>query len=176
MLSSKRLLRRGLLTALLLVPGLVLAGCSGLTPVYGERGLIQQRLELAYSEPETRLDQIVIQDLALRLGKGGGPDAPLVTITTSTGGRDLTQTNVTKPRTEREVQVSVSYTLVADGAIVGSGTRRATAAYFTVGQVLADDAAYHDALERAARAAAETVRLSLLADLATRPQSAAVGQ
>jgi hypothetical protein len=70
----------------------------------------------------------------------------------------------------------VSYTLVVDGAVVGSGTRRATAGYATIGQGLADDAAYNDALERAARAAAETVRLSLLADLARSPQGATLGQ
>jgi hypothetical protein len=154
---------------LLLVP-LLLTGCSGLTPVYGEHGLTQQRFELAYSEPASRLDQIVIQDLALKLGKSDSDDAPLVTISTSPGAIGLTRTSVSKPRTEYEAQVTVSYTLVADGAIIGSGSRRGTAGYATVGQVLADDAAYHDALERAARAAAETVRLSLLAHLATPPR------
>jgi LPS-assembly lipoprotein len=151
--------------ALLLVASLALAGCSGLAPVYGERGLTQ-RLPLTYSKPVNRLDQIVIQDLALRLGRSSAPGATLVTITSTDSGRALTRTGVATPRKEREVTVRVSYTLVAGGRVLGAGTRTATAGYATVGQVLADEAAYDDAAERAARAAAETVRLSILADLA----------
>jgi LPS-assembly lipoprotein len=166
MWSSKPLVPKAALAALLLAASLALAGCSGLTPVYGERGLTQ-RLPLAYTQPVTRLDQIVIQDLALRLGRSSSPDAALVTITSTDTGRSLTKTDVSTPRAEREVTVQVSYTLVAGARILGAGTRSATAGYATVGQVHADEAAYDDAAERAARAAAETVRLSILADLAT---------
>jgi LPS-assembly lipoprotein len=173
---SRQLLRSGLLAALLVAPAFVLAGCSGLTPVYGERGLTQQRLPLAYAKPVTRLDQIVIQELALRLGRSTQPGSPLVTITSEASSRELTTTDVASPREEQEVTVRVSYTIIVDGVVVGSGTRRATAGYATVGQVLADRSAADDAAERAARAAAETVRLSILADLATPPGPTAAAQ
>lgn len=166
MSSSRGLIHKSILTVLVLAATLGLAGCSGLAPVYGERGLAQ-RLPLAYSKPATRLDQIIIQDLALRLGRSSGPDAALVTITSTAGSRELTRTDVSTPREEQEVTVRVSYTLVAGDRILGAGTRTATAGYATVGQAQADEAAYDDAAARAARAAAETVRLSILADLAT---------
>lgn len=166
MWSSKRVGSRGALAALILAVAIGLGGCSGLAPVYGDNGL-NQRLPLAYSKPVTRLDQIVIQDLALRLGRSSSPDAVLVTVTSTESSRDLTMTDVETPREEREVTVQVSYTLVSGDRILGAGTRTATAGYAAVGQVLANESAQSDAAERAARAAAETVRLSILADLAT---------
>lgn len=155
-----------------------LAGCTAFTPVYGERGVSQQRLELAYSEPGNRLDQLVIQDLSLKLGKSGDPDAPLVTISSSPANRTLTRTGTAKPVTQQEVTVTVSYTVAADGRLVTFGSRSASASWTSSGQVYADEAAYRDAEERAARAAAETVRLSILSTLATpvRPAPAAAGQ
>jgi hypothetical protein len=155
-----------------------LAGCT-FTPVYGDYGVTQQRLEFAYAKPASRLDQIVIQDLSLKLGKSQRPSAPLITISTSAGGdRALTRTGTTKPAKQREVLVTVSFTVVVDERVVAAGSRSASALYTTSGQVLADDAAYRDATERAALAAGETVRLSILAALATpvRQASAAAGQ
>ena len=48
---------------------------------------------------------------------------------------------------------------------MSAGTRSATAGYRTNGQIVADDAARAAAEEQAARSAAETIRLALLADL-----------
>jgi len=166
MWSSSRLLRNGLIVLALSVAGGGLAGCT-FTPVYGDYGVSQQRLELAYSRPATRLDQIIIQELSLRLGKSDNPDAPLVTISSSSSNRALTRTGTTKPTTQYEMTVNISYTLAADGRVVAVGSRSASAAWTSRGQVFADDAASRDAAERAARAAAETVRLSILAALAT---------
>ncbi|MDP1729991.1 MAG: hypothetical protein Q8L54_02205 [Devosia sp.] len=143
-----------------------MAGCT-FTPVYGEYGVSLQRLEFAYAKPATRLDQIIIQDLALKLGKSQRPDAPLVTISSGAASRAVTRTGTAKPATQREVTVSVSYPVIAGGRVVASGSRSASALDTTSGQVLADSAAYGDAEERAARAAGETVRLSILAALAT---------
>ncbi len=50
--------------------------------------------------------------------------------------------------------------------VLVSGSRRAVASYFTVGQVLADEEAYEDAIERAGHEVAETIRLSILGQLA----------
>src|SRR5690606_4443147 len=140
---------------------LALGGCT-LTPVYGERGIGAERLAVSYGAPATRLDQVVIQELALRLGKGGGPGAPRVEVSTSVANRAVTHSNTARPTKANEVTVSVAYTVTAGGTLVAVGNRAASAAWTTRGQVLADEEARRDAEERAARAAAETVRLAIL--------------
>jgi hypothetical protein len=163
-MSLSNLARNGLTIAALLAP-LLLAGCSGLRPVYGDAGIGADELAFAYAEPETRLEQIIIQDLALRLGLSESPDAPTVTIVAKSSSRDLTRTGTTKPVTHREATVTASYSVSANGEIVLEGSRRASASYTTSDQVLADEAAFKDAAERAAHEVAETIRLSILAEL-----------
>ena len=162
---SSRPAWRGGFIGLALAAGLALGGCT-LTPVYGERGVVAERLEVAYGAPATRLDQIVIQELALRLGKAGGPAAPHVDISASAASRALTHTNTARPAKANEVTVNVAYTVTLGGKVVAGGNRAASAAWTTRGQVLADEEARKDAEERAARAAAETVRLAILGALA----------
>lgn len=175
-MSWSRALRAGLV-AVALGATAALAGCSGLRPVYGPAGIGQQQLAFRYAEPSGRLDQIIIQDLMLRLGKGGGVDAPQIRISTASGSRDLTRTDVERPRAQKEMSVTATFTvLAADGEVVLTGRRKATAQYETVGQVLADEAAAQDARERAARAVADTIRLTILAELAAPMREALVIQ
>ena len=174
MWSSRRALHTGLVLVAALLMGGSLAGCT-LTPVYGERGAGQQRVEIAYAKPATRLDQLVIQDLALHLGRSDAPDAPLVTISSRAANREVTRTGTTRPGTQQEMTVTVSYTLASAGKVIALGSRSASAWWTSRGQVLADEAARADAEERAARAAGETVRLSLLAEL-RKPLPATNGQ
>lgn len=157
---------RAAMTAAAIGAVLSAAGCSGLRPVYGPTGVVQQQLAFRYAEPNSRLEQIIVQELMLRLGKGGGSDAPQIRISAAAGARGLTQTSVTKPRSQKEMSVTATYTLIsADGEVLLTGRRKATAQYETVGQVLADEAAAKDAEERAAQAVADTIRLSVLAGL-----------
>jgi hypothetical protein len=72
-------------------------------------------------------------------------------------------TNPNKPH--RATVTAVLNIPASEGAEALSFTRRASADYTTSGQVLADQAAATDAAERAARAAAESLRLALLAAL-----------
>ena len=169
---SPRLLRSAAL-GLALAASLALAGCSGFRPVYGESGVIQERLELNYAKPSSRLEQIIIQDLALRLGSGRNPDAPIVRIVASSAARTLTRTAVVKPSTQHELTVTASYAVTSSGGeTLISGTRRASATYSSSGQVLADEAAVSDATERAGHEVAETIRLTILAELAAPPREA----
>jgi LPS-assembly lipoprotein len=162
---------RNALIALTISGAATLAGCSGLTPVYGERGIGAERIALNYAEPATRLDQIIYQDLALRLGKGGGASSPTVKISTSSSTRSLTKSDVERPAAQREAVVSANIELVdATGVVVFSAKRSAAALYTTDDQALASSEAEIEAKERAARALAETIRLTLLAALS---QSAA---
>lgn len=174
MWSSSRALRNGLVVLMLSLTGIALSACT-FRPVYGGNGVAQQRLDVAYAKPATRLDQLIIQDLALRLGSSEDPDAPLVSISSSAGSRALTNTGTAKAAAQQEVTVTVSYTVSAAGKVVTFGSRSASALWASRGQVFTDEAARRDAEERAARAAGETVRLSILAALATplRPAPAA---
>ena len=90
----------------------------------------------------------------------------MATVAASTAaiGKSVT-TNPNKP-----YRVTVTATLTVtprDGGATApmSFTRQASAEYTTSGQVLANTAAATDAQERAARAAAESLRLALLASL-----------
>ncbi len=77
MWSSKRGVRRALPgpLALLLAP-LALGGCRPHhVPVYGDNGIGVEQHELRYAKPANRLEQIIYQELALRLGKAD-PAAP----------------------------------------------------------------------------------------------------
>ena len=159
-------LRRGLLALALLAP-IALAGCSSLRPVYGDAGSVQTRIAMSYAKPNSRLEQIIIQDLALRLGSSKDPDAPKINIAASAGSRVLTRTGVAKPVSQHEVAVSASYTVTAGGEVVAQGSRRASASYSSSGQVLADEAAYKDAVERAGHEVAESIRLAILGQLST---------
>jgi hypothetical protein len=145
-----------------------LAACSGLTPVYGDHGIGVERHAFRYDKPASRLDQIIYQELVLRLGRSGDPSVPLVRVTTSSYLRDLTRTNVSRPSDQREAVVTARIELVdADGTVAFTATRSAAALYTAdTSQALAETQAEREAQERAARELAETVRLTLLGALA----------
>lgn len=167
MSSFSAVSRKGLIL-LALCGALGLSGCSSFRPVYGDNGIASERMELSYGKPASRLDQVVYQEFVLRFGRTQDPNAPRLTVTTTSSGKALTRTSIAKPATQYEVAVSATAILTtADGRQVFSGTRRATASYASVGQVLADTEAANEAGERAAREAAEGLRLAILGALAT---------
>lgn len=164
MLWSRNAVRAGLLGLGLLLP-LAVAGCSSLRPVYGDNGMAAERLALSYAKPTTRLEQIIYQDLALSMGKATG--APLLTVVTTTSNRRLTRSDVTRPAAQREAVVTGEIEVKsADGTVLFTGERSAAASYTVDGQGLADTEALRSAEEQAARALAETIRLTLIGVLA----------
>ena len=164
MLWSRDRIRAGLLSVALLLP-LAVAGCSSLQPVYGDRGIGAERVALSYAKPTTRLEQIIYQDLALSLGKASA--GPLLTVKTTTSNRRLTRSDVSRPSAQREAVVTADIEVKgADGAVLFAGRRSAAASYTVDGQGLADTEALRNAEEQAARALAETIRLTLIGVLA----------
>ncbi len=164
--ARSRPLFRNAFVALSLLGATALAGCTGLTPVYGERGIGTERHPLNYAKPNSRAEQVIYQELALRFGKAADPASPTVRITTSNATRKLTRSNVTRPSEQREATVTARIELVAaDGSIILSTSRSAAALYTTDSQALAASEAEREAIERAARELAETVRLTLLGAL-----------
>ena len=176
---SDRGLRVGLL-ALALVAPLALASCTSFTPVYGDNGIVNSELELRYAAPANRLEQIIYQTLALRLGKSSNPSAPLVTVKTSAKSHSLPTADVS-PVSQKQVTVTATITIAtietpatADAEAVMktiyTASRNASADYTTGPQSLANQQAAQEAQERAAKALADTVRLTIIAALASPAQ------
>lgn len=158
---------RNVFVALSLLGATALAGCTGLTPVYDERGIGTERHPLNYAKPNSRAEQIIYQELALRFGKAADASSPSVRITTWNAGRKLTRSSVVRPSEQREMVVTAQIELIGtDGSVILSTSRSAAALYTTDSQGLAASEAEREAVERAARELAETVRLTLLGALA----------
>ena len=153
--------------AALAAAALPLAGCS-FSPVYGGAGAMagQQVLALNYAKPTTRLEQIVYQELRLRLGASEAPDAPRASVSVSASAIDPSIADEVNLYDTRRVTVTATLTITRPGeARPRTYTRVATADYIYANQVLASRTAADEAAERAALSAAESLRLAVLADL-----------
>jgi hypothetical protein len=153
------------------VLALALSACTTLRPVYGENGLTSESIALAYATPANRLEQIIYQDLALRLGKAEAGKAPEVQITATQASKALTAGNIVSPNRQRQMVVTARIRLIGtDGKVLFSGSRSAAADYTTNASQLANQQAETEAAERAAKALADTIRLTLIAALASPAQ------
>lgn len=162
MSSSSRTLGAILLVLTLTAP---LAGCTGLIPVYGAGGLGAERVEISYAEPTNRLEQVIYQDLALRLGKSSG-DVPKVRVSASQHSVALTNSTVTAPNNQRQVIVTGNVRVTdAAGEVLFSGSRSQSADYTTDPQALSNQQAEAAAARQAALLLADTIRLEIIAAL-----------
>ncbi|MGB3335786.1 MAG: LPS assembly lipoprotein LptE [Devosia sp.] len=160
-------LRRIAVACLML--GLVTAlGACSFSPVYSGTLASQPMLNLAFAKPTSRLEQVIYQELALRFGSSDTATAPLATVTASSSAATVALSVTSNPNKLARLTVTATLTLTRrDGTGIEpiSFTRVASADYTTSGQVLADTAAATEAAERAAKAAAESLRLAMLASL-----------
>lgn len=160
------------------------AGCS-FRPVYGVNAGAPDAISLAFNlaKPNSRTEQVVYEVLALRFATSTAPNTPELSVSTSASARRLgfdgapvfVGQTYNQERGEFEdngrrnellrqrIDVTVNATVTLDGRTLFTTTRFASADYNTTGNVLADQAALTDAEERAAKAAAESLRLALLA-------------
>jgi hypothetical protein len=145
--------------------GAALRACS-LSPLYSDASSTSlSRLDLNYAKPNNRLEQIIYQELALRLGSSSSPEAGLVTISAGTQGGDIMLSATSNPRKAAETTVTATLTLKVAGRPDLQVTRKASAGYTRSGQILADQAAATEAGERAALSVAEALRLAVLASM-----------
>ena len=161
--ASRRVVAAGLALGL----AATLGACS-FSPVYSGTLASQPMLNLAYAKPTTRLEQVIYQELALRFGSSDAPTAPLATVNASSSSTTIGLSATANPNKLYRFTVTATLTIARrDGTDAEpiSFTRQASAEYTTRGQVLADKAAANDAAERAAKAAAESLRLAMLASL-----------
>lgn len=158
---------RSLAVAGLLASATALGACS-FSPVYSGTLASQPMLDLAYAKPTSRLEQVVYQELALRFGSSDAATAPLATVSISLSAPGVGLSATANPNKLYRATVTATLTITRrDGTDADpiSFTRQASAEYTTSGQVLADTAAANEAAERAAKAAAESLRLAVLAAL-----------
>jgi hypothetical protein len=161
--ASVRPLRWAALLAALAGP-LMLSACTGLTPVYDTT--TRSAVAVQYATPGNRLEQIIYEDLSLRLG-APEPGAPLVTVRTATSTTALTSDIVSTAQRPWQVTVRGNLRITAsNGKVLFSGQRVATADYSTNAQVLANSQAANEAAERAAHLLADSLRLTILGTLA----------
>ena len=164
MSSFSRAISLALMAVTLTLP---LAACTGIRPVYSDAGLGAQRVHVVYAAPNNRLEQIIYNDLALRLGNTGGAGAPTVTVTASSSTADLTTTTISTPVTPKQVTVRATMTVIAtDGRVLFSGQRSQTADITASAQALANRQAVDSAQRQAALLLADTLRLQILGALA----------
>lgn len=145
----------------------LLAACS-FTPLYGN-GAGSQKIALSYANPTTRAEQVIYQQLGLRLGRIGGADAPLVTISATPSSRTIGRSSTGLPISTAEVTVTavatVTETTDAGTQTLYKVTKSKSATYSTNGQRLADQQAKTDATNRAALAVGDSLSLLIRAKL-----------
>ncbi|WEJ33447.1 LPS assembly lipoprotein LptE [Devosia sp. SD17-2] len=156
------------LIALSLSGGVALSACS-FQPVHSGRLAEAAQMQLAYAAPNTRLEQIVYQELSFRLGTSARPDAPLVSISVRPETAVAFRSQTANPHKLHEARVTGDLVITYrdnSGRAPVRVTRTATAQFNRSGQVLAEQAAELEAQERAAKALAESLRLAIYAALA----------
>lgn len=154
--------RRRFLALIVALP--LLAGCS-FAPLYGNAPA-GTGTGFAYAEPTNRLEQIIYQELAFRLGKSDSPSAHLISVSASQSNRRVGRTSPGSVLSAYEAKVTASVnvsTRDAEPETLKSFSRFAAASYEISGQVVADNAATANAGENAARAVADSLRLILVA-------------
>ena len=159
--------RRILFAGFALAMATALGACS-FTPVYSGTLASQPMLDLAYAKPASRLEQVIYQQLALRFGSSDAATAPLATVSAGSSAATVGLSVTANPNKLSRMTVTATLTITPrDGSATApiTFTRVASADYTTSGQVLADTAAAEEAAERAAKAAAESLRLAVLASL-----------
>ncbi len=135
------------------------------------------------SEAGTQLSGVTVSQVNSRVGQQvrnhllflmNGGFAPLentheARIRVTFSNRLLASVEGARDSTSGVITVSVYYDLldISSGKIINNGTRQAEASYDRTGQVFANTRAERDAENRAAKEAAESIRLAIAANLAS---------
>jgi hypothetical protein len=167
MSSFSRVAGSALLAVALLVP---LAACTGIRPVYSDAALGAKRVHVVYAAPNNRLEQIIYNELGLKLGNTGGDNAPTVAVAAWSGAADITGNTVSTPLNPKQMTVYASLTVTApNGAVLFSGVRSQSADMNHTAQSLANRQASDSAERQAATLLADTLRLEVLGALSKWP-------
>jgi len=148
------------LLILALVGVFMLAGCT-LRPVYD--GASTTQFAIQYEKPDTKIEQVIFQELAFKLGRSSAPKYRL-SLATSTSDRNMHTVGSQFPRSEQQATVKTSYvlTVIATDEKLLSGSRFSSAIYQKGNQIVANKAAQGDAYQRAAKDLARQIELLII--------------
>lgn len=166
-------LSRKLAGPALLILAVTLSACT-VRPLYSTTAsgapLQVELASISVLPVDDRLSQIARNELVFAFGNGASPANPAyeLSLVANAAGGGL---NITAPGNEAStiVRVTIRYTLmdIATGEVIRNGTASAETRYQRSNSAFANERARQDAEERAAIAAADTVRLQISAALAT---------
>ena len=150
----------------------LLSACQ-FQPLYGNSGIGSDNSyglsSVTVDEVESRVGQQVRNHLLFLLNGGAAPVEPKyqAKLRVKAINRTLANVQAAEDRTAGSVEVTVSYDLLNSNSYesVATGTRRGIAAYDRTAQNFANERAKRDAENRAAKEAAEAVRLAIASDL-----------
>lgn len=168
MLLSDKPGRRRVLSALgsglLLV---ALAACQA-QPLYGSHGATAALATVGVSEPTSRVEQQVRNELVFLLSGGAGePQNPIYQLqlhVTASNANFLSQISSNFPRPGR-VTLNATYVLTRDGKVVKQGKQKMDALLDFTSQQFAQIRAIRDAENRAARELAQLINYDIAAAL-----------
>ena len=150
----------------LLASATLLAGCQ-VAPLYGTGSGAAPQGVVAVAPVQTRIAQQVRNALIEQLGRPSAPDPFTLTLQVSTLNSEFLRDPRTNRITRGEVTVTVRYTLADSSTTIADGTERASAQFDAPIQLFAQQRAVRDAEDRAARVAANRVRLAIAPTLAS---------
>ena len=156
--------------SLLVAALLALAGCQ-FQPLYGENSLGAggNLSQVDVSQVNSRVGQQVRNHLIFLLDGGNGSTEKTheARLRVSYSNKQLVALEDVEDSTAGTITVTVSYDLIdlSTGKAIARGARNADASYDRTGQVFANVRAERDAENRAAKEAAEALRLAIAADL-----------
>jgi len=160
--------------SLLILLAISLAACQ-FQPLHGSNSVATangtQLSGVTVSQVDSRVGQQVRNHLLFLMNGGFAPaeNTHEARIRVSFSNRLIASLESERDSTSGVISVSVFYDLIdlSTGKSVNSGTRRAEASYDRTGQVFANTRAERDAENRAAKEAAEAVRLAIASNLAS---------
>ncbi|WP_297107252.1 hypothetical protein [uncultured Devosia sp.] len=148
----------------------LLTACTSFAPVYGDRsGEGMESVRFNFASPDSRLEQIIFDRLKLAFPGEAGPNDPVLDIAASTVSLPGSMSNAFAVARPVNVRVEASVTISRDDRILFEATRFADIAYQSGKLTPVDIASSQGAQEMAARASAESLRLSVLSSYRPAP-------
>lgn len=157
------MMRRALLSALLTgATALVLAGCSGFTPVYGERSALATA-RFNFAPPTNRVEQIILNRLAIAFPNSGSAGDPVLKVSASSTSLGSNLSNAVSVGALSATRVEASVTITQGETTLFSATRFTDTSYQGGKLTPTDIASGTGAEETAAQSTAESLRAAILA-------------
>ncbi|QYO77756.1 hypothetical protein [Devosia salina] len=141
----------------------LLTACTSFTPVYGDRpGAGMESVRFNFASPDSRIEQIIFDRLKLAFPGEAGPNDPVLDIAASAVSLPGSMSNAFAVARPTNVRVQATVTITNDDRVLFEATRFADTAYQSGKLTPVDIASSQGAQETAARAAAESLRISVL--------------